>query len=177
MKPTINSSSYIHENPWYKIRKDELTWPNGKPGQFFVAEFPGSTCIICIHNGSVLTVTQHRHTIDRTSIELPMGGRRKDEEPIDCARRELREEAGIVADSWKSLGSYFSLNGATNMEMHVFLAQDISEIENELDDGEIGLVAKWMPITDWNKMIQEGSMIDGESLAAWMLYVSKEDHR
>ena len=171
MRPTVSSSEIVHENPWYEIRHDVLTWPNGKPGNYFVAEFPGASCVICIDQNRILTVKQYRYAIDQDTIELPMGSLRKDETPLEAAQRELQEETGMTAASWKSLGHVFSLNGACKMPLHIFIAQNISKNNTKLDDSEHDLQSQWTPIPEWEEMIRQGKIVDVESLAPWLLYL------
>ncbi len=173
MKPKVDSSGYVHENPWYKVRHDRLTWPNGKVGQYFVAEFPGAACIICIRDGCLLTVEQYRYPIDRMSVEIPMGGLRPDEAPLAAAQRELREETGYEAVTWESLGQHDSMNGAIQMKVHTFVAEGLSECAQDLDESEHGLRVHWILLDEWRAMIRRGDVTDGDTLAAWMVYTAK----
>ncbi len=172
MKPTCTSSKLVHQNPWYKVRHDELVWPNGKPGNYYVAEFNGAATAICIQDGKILTVTQYRYTVDEKSLELPMGTIEPGEDPTQVALRELAEETGVVAKTATSIGTFHGLNGSCRHIMHVFLITDIISQgqKQSLDDGEFDLTTEWMDIHDWRQAIREGRVKDGESLAAWAMY-------
>ncbi len=171
-KPKVLSSEYVLTTPWIKIRKDDLIWPNGKPGQYHVVELAGASCIICVQDERILTVEQHRYTMDCTSIELPMGGI-KEFEPLEAARHELQEETGYTADQWKKIGSCYVLNGICRMQMHVFVAEGLHPGTQQLDDSETGMSVRWIPLDDWRRMIREGKISDAESLAAWTIYQSR----
>lgn len=169
-KPTVRSSEIIHTNPWFRIRHDILTWPNGNPGQYFVSEFPGASCIICVRDEKILTVTQYRHTMNGESIELPMGALKPGQSPLEGAKRELQEETGYQAAEWNELGSFFSLNGSCRNIMHVFAASDLTEVSTQREDSEADMTVNWLALTEWQRLIRKGKIGDGESLAAWLLW-------
>jgi 8-oxo-dGDP phosphatase len=173
MKPTVHSSQIVHENPWYRVRHDVLTWPNGQPGNYFVTELPDCCSIIAIHEEKVLTVTLHRHAIDQISIELPMGGLLKDETPEQGAHRELREETGYQANIIEHLGYLYQANGVLRDKLHVFLAKNLNPGQTELEDAEQGMTTNWIPIEEWRALIAAGHITDGDSLASWALYEAK----
>ena len=169
-KPIIHSSEIVHKNPWYQIRHDILTWPNNKPGHYFVTEFPDTVGIICIHEEKILTVNQYRHTIEKETIELPMGSLHPNEQPLEAAQRELREETGHQAAHWELLGSFFNLTGACRNLTHVFIASDLTACATAHDDSEDGMTSEWRDLADWRRLIRDGNITHGETLAAWTLW-------
>ncbi len=171
MKSTTISSTVVHENPFYRVVRDEYRRPNGKIATYYVTEFPGAAMIICIRNQEIMTVTQYRYPIDATVLELPVGRIETGEEPSATAKRELREETGIECKQITSLGKLWSLNGATNTPLYVYLVEPSNESgTQELDPQEDGLTAKWIPIKEWKAAIASGAVNDCESIAAWCLY-------
>lgn len=171
MKPTVISSEIAHTNPWYSVRHDELIWANGKPGHYYVAEFPGAVCLVCVRDAHILTIEQYRHPIGRTSRELPTGRLNPRETPEEAAQRELLEETGFHASRQTFLGKLWMLNGAAYMPLHVYLMEATGEAGKQtLDDAETGLVASWMTFSEWRHAIRTGTVHDGESIAAWCLY-------
>ncbi|MFD3521398.1 NUDIX hydrolase [Streptomyces sp. NPDC058653] len=76
------------------------------------------------------------------------GGRREDgESPEDCARRELREEAGITAGQWRPLGSY-AITLASTARIHLFEARQLSLGPQELSPSEADFKLAWWPMTE-----------------------------
>jgi ADP-ribose pyrophosphatase len=90
-KPVVHKTEIVHQNPWSLVRHHSLTWPNGKPGDYYVLELPDACCIIAIQNNQLMTVTQYRLPIDKISTEMPMGRIEKNETPEQGAARELDE--------------------------------------------------------------------------------------
>lgn len=172
-KLVVHRSSIVHKNPWYKIRKDELTWANGKPGEYYVAEFPGAVMLVCIDNDRVLVVDLYRHALGCMSIEFPGGRLDADESLEQAGQRELEEETGLKARMFEYVGKYSSLNGAARMWGHVFLATDFEHGTHARDESEEGMHQRWVAIRDWEAMIARNEVTDGETLAAWMLYRAK----
>lgn len=167
--PTVHSSEIVHQNPWYRVRHDRLTWPNGKRGEYFITEFSGAACVICVRDGAILVVKQYRHTIERETIELPMGGMRGDD-PLQTAQDELREETGYTASQWKKIGFMYVLKGACRMPFHIYTAEGLEAGPTKLDESEDGLKTEWLPIQAWRTLIREGRIEDAESLASWSIY-------
>ena len=91
-----------------------------------VIDHPGSVVIVPMDDEKVLILEQFRIALDSTILELPAGTREGEEEWLNCARRELREETGYRAENWVSLGKVWPGPGITNELMAVYLATDLS---------------------------------------------------
>jgi len=170
MKPKILSSEIAHQNPWYHVRHDKLEWPDGHRGEYFVVEGWSGCAIVAVKDGRILTVQQHRYTIDRISIELPMGRVNPEETPEQGARREIEEETGCQASEIKLLAKTFVGNGYSNVPLYVFSADGFTSCGQRLDHEEQGMTAHWMPLEEWRQKIRSGEITDNGSLAAWALY-------
>lgn len=172
-RPTVHKQEIVLQNKWYKVRKDTLTWPNGTPGEYNVVEFPGAVIMICLKDDQILTVKQFRYPTQEYSLELVGGGMQSGKSPLETAMAELKEEAGYIANSWELLGNFYALKGVCNMKMHVFLARNLQPTEQALEDSEHDLSVEWMSITRWEQQIADGTVTDGEAMAAWCLYQTK----
>ncbi len=170
MKPTVNASEIVHQNPWYQVRHDTLTWPNGNPGHYYVVDFPECIVAIAEDAGRLLTVNFYRHPIGQYSHELPMGRIEPGESPEQAAFRELHEEGGIKANKMTKIGEMFIASGVMNNKMHVFVASELTPVAQDLDDGEQGMKAEWTTLADWTSKIRSGHINDCDSLAAWAIY-------
>ncbi|MEU9286877.1 NUDIX hydrolase [Streptomyces sp. NPDC048275] len=101
------------------------------------------------------------------------GGRREDgETPLECARRELREEAGVTAQQWRSLGSHAIMLGST-ARVHLFEARDLTLGPQELTETEADFKLMWWPMSDALRAVHEGRFL----LPAGPLALLLADHR
>src|SRR5258708_1800444 len=103
------SSRTIYENPWIRLREDRVVRPDGNRGIYGVVEFKSwSIAIVPVtEDGDTFLVGQHRYPRQRFSWEVPQGGGPPRVPPLEGARRELREETGISAQRWTSLGDAY----------------------------------------------------------------------
>lgn len=174
MKPTITSSEIVHQNPWYRVRLDNVLWPNGKPGQFFVTEITDGAVIVCIKDQSVLVVKQYRPAVQLETIEFPCGGIDQGENPLQGAQRELHEETGYEAKTWQHLGDNYAEVGCSHNHQFYFLASDIEQhVRPELDMGEASadLQYEWMPIETFEHLILTTNLIPQGTMTAWLRYL------
>jgi 8-oxo-dGTP pyrophosphatase MutT (NUDIX family) len=102
---TVLDNTVLYNNPWITVREDRVIQPDGQEGTFGVVEMkPGVSVLPVDDDGTVYLVRVYRYTLDRDSLEALAGGVEEDEDPVDAARRELREEAGIEATELVDLG-------------------------------------------------------------------------
>src|SRR5581483_10744137 len=96
---TALSGRLVYENPWIALREDQVVRPDGKPGIYGVVHFKSRAIgVLPVDDrGRIWLVGQYRYTLNRYSWEIPEGGGTFDESPEEAARRELREETGLVA--------------------------------------------------------------------------------
>ena len=176
----VTRSRVAYENPWIVVREDEVTRPDGTPGVYGVVEVrrPAVFVVALTDADEVVLVTVDRHTVGR-SVEVPAGGT-DGEDPLVAARRELAEETGLVAGSWRRVGEMSALNGICRAPEVVYLATGLREAEGgsgSPTDGDrsgeqaeegISEVAR-VPVAEALAMIRRGEISDGETVAALML--------
>jgi ADP-ribose pyrophosphatase len=165
------TSELLHENPWWRYRKDVFEPEPGKRGDYFYASSYGSAMVIPITaQGELVLVEQYRYLLDRTSLEFPGGGVAKDELPLVAAERELAEECG-AAGKLELIGTYNPWNGVTDEICHVYLADPIVPDQSGArpDATESFIIHRLSP-TEYEARIASGEIWDGMSLAAYSLY-------
>ncbi|GAA4127197.1 NUDIX hydrolase [Nocardioides fonticola] len=165
--PVVESTD-LHRDGWVMAyRADRLHRPDD-PEVFrrFVLEHPGAVVVLAIDaDDRVLVLRQYRHPVRRRLLELPAGlldG--VDEDPIDVARRELREEAGFEADTWSPLLRAYSSPGISEELIHYFLARDLREVgvgDFEQRHEEADLVLERVPFDDLLDAVLDGRTEDG----------------
>ncbi|MFF2548767.1 NUDIX hydrolase [Kitasatospora sp. NPDC058063] len=116
-------------------------------------------------NGLVALLTAPFPLHSGEYLFLPGGRQEGDESPEECARRELREEAGITAATWRPLGSYAIVPGST-ARLHLFEARDLTLGPQEPAPGEDGFKLMWWPMEEALAAVSEGRfLLQGGPLA------------
>ena len=160
-------TSPVYDNPWISVREDDVINPGGGRGIYGVVEFKGLAIGIIPVDSQRYTwlVGQYRYAIDEYSWEIPMGGSPLDDDPLDGAKRELREETGLVARHWQHLMKVHTSNSVTNESGHVFLATGLSAGKATPDETE-DLAIRRLPLDEAFEMAANGSITDCITLAA-----------
>lgn len=169
--PTLATRT-AYENPWIRVREDRVRRPDGAEGVYGVVELahPAVFVVAVDDEDRVVLVTLDRHTTG-PSVEVPAGGT-DGQEPLEAARRELREETGLEAGAWERVGVMDALNGVCRAPEHVFLARDLRAAADD-DPGaraEEGISrVRRVPFADALAMVRRGEIRDGETIAALAL--------
>jgi ADP-ribose pyrophosphatase len=134
-----------------------------------IVEHPGAVAIVAVDQDQrVWLVRQLRESVRAKLIELPAGGREEGEEPLETARRELREECGLTGGVWRELAAFWTTPGFCRERMHVYLAEDVEPGEAEPNDDEELEVIRW-PVDELEARLEE--IEDAKTLAGLLLYL------
>ena len=134
-----------------------------------IVHHPGSAVIVPVFDdGTVALVRQYRHPAVRYLLEAPAGTLRRGEMPEDGAARELEEELGVVAGRLEKLSEFFVSPGFCEEKMWVFLATQLTETKQQLDDDEILEVVR-LPFSQALSMITTGEIEDAKTIIGIML--------
>ena len=145
---------------------ESATLPNGVTVDFAVIRHPGASAIVALDtDDNVTMLTQYRHAIGGWLREIPAGCRNQSETPLQCAQRELREEAGFAARLWDHLGSIVTIPSFCDERIELFLARDLSPASRDLDHDEVINVER-VRFDDALAMIGRGEIIDAKTIAA-----------
>ena len=158
----------VYDNPWIRVREDEVLRPDGSPGIYGTVHFKNiAVAVVPIDaQGRVILVGQHRYPFDRYFWELPEGGCPEGrEEPLDSAKRELREETGFSAARWDYLGTLELSNSCTDEIGHLYLARDLTPGPQHTDADE-QLAVKAMDFREAWRMAMEGELTESLTVAA-----------
>jgi 8-oxo-dGTP pyrophosphatase MutT (NUDIX family) len=169
----VRSSRVVYENPWLRLREDQVVRPDGRDGIYGVVEFPGSVTVLAVGaDGRAPLVSQWRYPVRRESLELPTGAIDPDDaSPLEAARRELWEEVGWRAAHWESLGSVDNSNGATTDTTYLFLALDAGPAAGWQPSQEDAstLTHSQMSMPELRRAALEGRITAGPSVATVLL--------
>ncbi len=157
-----------YANPWIQVEHHEVSDPSGKVGVYGVVRFKHLAlgCVPLHEDGTVTLVGQHRYPLDQWSWEVPEGGGRKDHDPLDEIRRELKEETGLTATEWIPLGSLHTSNSVSDETAMLWLARGLAEGERQLDSTEGDLQVKRIPFEEAFQMAVDGRLTDSITVAA-----------
>jgi 8-oxo-dGTP pyrophosphatase MutT (NUDIX family) len=127
------SAREIYRNAWIGVEVHQIEHPGGAPGEHLLVVTPPASAVVVDDGGDLLFARQPRFGADAEVIEIVKGGAGVDETALDCAKRELREELGIVASQWEPLGALMEIPSIVSQPITLFLARGV---EHVLDDPE-----------------------------------------
>ncbi len=147
-----------------KVRVDQVLLPDGSEGIREIVEHSGAVGIVALDKDyNLWMVRQYRKALERVLLEIPAGTLEGNEDPLECARRELEEETGLQAAEWKKILYYHSAPGFCNEKLFLFMAQGLSLGQGKLDRDEF-LVAEKVPLREAYEKIFAGEIVDGKSI-------------
>ena len=134
-----------------------------------IVHHPGSAVIIPVFDdGTVALVEQYRHPARRYVLEAPAGTLTPNEPPEEGARRELEEEIGVRAGRLEKLSEFFVSPGFLEEKMWVYLATELTETKQNLDDDEY-LKIRRIPLLRAMQMVSDGEIQDAKTIIGMML--------
>lgn len=180
---------HVEEKVWdgaapFSVRRDLVSAPGAPDDRFdrLVLKHPGAVVILAVdEQQQALVLHQYRHPVAMRLVELPAGlldvvG----EDPVEAARRELREEGLVVAGRWTHLLTTYSSPGLSSEKIEFYLAEDLGPAP---DRGgfvprheEADMTVSWAPVRDLLQGVLEGRLTDGPLGQAVMAYTLQQDH-
>lgn len=149
------------------VVKDEVLLPNGKTATREMCLHVGAVCVIpLLHDGRVIMERQYRYPHGRVFFEIPAGKLNyAGEDPLEAAKRELREETGAVAKSYTPLGVMVPSPALVTERIYMYLAEDMSFGERELDEDEF-LDVELVSFDKLYEMVLSGEIEDAKTQIA-----------
>ena len=161
-------SETVHEGPMVKVRPDTFRGPDGDEREREIVEHPGAVGIVAHDEEHVWLVRQPREPVGVDDLlELPAGKLDVEGElPIECAKRELKEEVGLTAVDWREMKRFYTSPGFADEKVWIFEATDLTEYEPDPGEGEDIEIVK-APLADLDKLIAENQ--DSKTLIGLLL--------
>jgi len=165
----------VYDGRMLKVNEDRVRLPDGKTGLREWVHHPGAVVIIALlDDETVIMERQYRYPLRRHLYELPAGKIETGEEPLVTAQRELLEECGYTAKSWRHLTTLHPCVGYSDERIELFLARDLEHQGAALDDGEF-LEVLPMAIDDVRQRVRDGHITDVKVTAglAWLEWLKR----
>ncbi len=164
---TTLSSKTIYSNPWIEVEESQVTTPAGKPGIYGKVHFKNVAVgvIPLDENNNTWLVGQYRYTLNEWSWEIPEGGSPENELPLETAKRELKEETGILAAHWEEFMKIHTSNSVCDEVGFLFIAKGLTIGVPEFESTEADMKIKKLPFSEAVEMVMNGNITDGLSVA------------
>lgn len=165
--PWITLSGEVkYDNPWITVTEYQVINPSGGRGIYGKVHFKNKAIGIVPLDDKLNTwlVGQYRYTLNAWHWEIPEGGGRMDQPPLDSAKRELREETGLSARKWTEIVHLHTSNSVTDEEGFIFLAEELEEGASALEDTEADLRVWKLPLREALDMVLGGKITDSMSV-------------
>lgn len=164
---TTLRSELKFETPWIAVTKHDVLNPAGKNGLYGVVHFKNLAIGVLPLDKDLNTwlVGQWRYPLNAYSWEIPEGGGPHDKDPLDSAKRELKEETGLIAKTYTELCRMHTSNSATDEYAIIYLARDLTLTEAEPEESE-ALKIKKLPFDEAYNMVMQGEITDSLSMVA-----------
>ncbi len=170
---TLLSSTRGYSGRVVNLDLDQVRFPDGSTGTLEMLRHPGASAVAPFiddpadENPRVLLIRQFRHAADGYIWEVPAGRLDPGEAPEACARRELEEETGMVAQRLEHLTTIYTTPGFTDEKIHLFLAQGLGagRQDREADEFLELKEVRWREVLE---LIRRGEISDGKTLSCLM---------
>lgn len=160
----------VHVGRKIRVAVDTTTTPDGQTVRRDVVLHPGAVVILPVLDADhVVLLRNHRFTIDETLWEVPAGTVEPNEPLQACAERELAEETGYTAKTWRSLGYLYASPGVLNEKLHLFIAEDLTPGAPQPEADE-QLQAVTVRLDEAIKMCLSGDIKDAKTITSLLLW-------
>lgn len=154
----------IHEGRIIDVEVEALRLPNGVDVELDIVRHPGAAAIVAATPTEVVLIRQYRFAGGGYLWEIPAGTLHPGETAEACARRELREEAGLDADEIDALGSILTTPGFCDERIHIYLARGLRQFGTRHDADEVITEIRRVSWGQLGAMMDRGEIVDAKSL-------------
>ncbi|MBR9977037.1 MAG: NUDIX hydrolase [Bacteroidetes bacterium] len=166
----VTRHEVLYEGRVFTVVRDEVRHDSGYRSVREVVEHAGGAVIVAVDgNDEVLLIRQYRYPIAGEIIELPAGKLDHGEDPLECARRELREETGCTAAQWEKLNAMLTTPGFCSEVLHVYLARGLHDGLQALEEGEESITVFRVTLREALAMCADGRIRDGKTITGLAL--------
>ena len=174
-KAKLLEQKLAYDGPLFKVWSETVEEPGGIVSNREIIRHNGSVVILAVDDRQskrdpyIIMERQYRQAAQQFLLELPAGRREADEKPLAAAKREMIEETGYRARSWKKLVRYYASPGFLGEWMEIYLATDLTDGEAQPEDDEKIEILR-IRLSDLLKMRNEGQIHDGKTIIGISIY-------
>ena len=159
------ASQRVYEGRLVNLRVDTVRLENGRLAKREIVEHPGAVAVVALDDDDdVILVRQFRTAVGKELLEIPAGTLEAGEEPLACARRELKEETGYRAECLERIGGLYPSPGFCTEHIHLYLATGLKKGPSAPEADEDIEVTK-IPLSDISALVSRGDICDGKTIA------------
>lgn len=167
MNYKIEKSEILYKGKVFDLQVDKIIYNSGNKGVREIAVHPGGAVVLPVRDdGKIIIVSQFRYPFNKFMLELPAGKLDKDEDPLNCATRELEEETGYRSKRIIKLGSICTTPGFCSEILHLFLARELSAGSHNREEGETGMEVFELSFQEIEEKIRTGEINDAKTICA-----------
>lgn len=162
----------VYQGHVWKVVVGRFRAPDGSEFTRDIVRSPGAVAVVAVDaEGRVVLLRQYRAAFARSIVEIPAGMRDIDgEDPLETARRELVEEAGVTAETWILLHRFLPSTGMTDATLDVFLATDLTDVERATHGPEEDHMEVFrLPMDEALRLVETGEIADAKSTIGLLL--------
>lgn len=154
----------IYDGKKLHVRVDRAIEPSGKEVTRELVVHPGAVAIVARPSpDEVVLIRQFRYSVGQTMLEIPAGTLERDEDPRECAFRELEEETGYRAAEMVERAQFFTTPGFTTELMYLYEATGLTKTQTNLDEDEI-IEVEIVSCAEALRMTEDGRIQDAKTL-------------
>lgn len=160
-------SKKVFKTPYFEVVKDTVDLDKAEI-KYWKLEAPDVSVIISFFRDEIVMVNQYRYAIGKDSLELPAGTLEPGESPEECAKRELEEETGFVAENVRKIFGFYPSNEVTNRYCHVCIADKLTKGKHNRQEDEL-IDVVLMDETEILDKILDETITDGRTITAMLI--------
>lgn len=167
---TYQDGKVVFDGKIIRLEHWTVKLPNGNLALREVACHPGASAVVALDaEENIILVRQYRAPVGRLTLEIPAGKfDHVGEDPLLCAQRELSEETGLLANSWRKLTVLETTPGFCNERIHIYLATGLTQGETHPDEDEFVATIR-MPLKEAVSKVMDGTLRDGKTALSIMM--------
>jgi len=164
---SVLSKKTVYTSKYFKVIQKEIS-RNGKTFTKDIIERNSSVIIIAYTQDEIYLESQYRDSFERKNLEVVQGTVLEGDDPFETAKRELKEEVGLTAKTWKKLAQW-EISAILNSKQYIFAATDLEQKEQHLEiDEEIEIMK--MPLEKVLDKIDNGELTTASHIAALLMF-------